>query len=154
MLTSGTFERPRAATPWPRSLLVVIVVVTATVAAWASIEQAQLAQQAGLSADQRSHSRLLQAEMLASIVIALSIVSGLWWAAHTQRVRLSWVAHRDALTGLLNRRAFYSHGEHELAGGDSDSPEVTVVMLDLDGFKDVNDTCGHHVGDLLLVEVS
>lgn len=59
-------------------------------------------------------------------------------------------ANFDILTGLANRGRFYRHVEKALA----QSLPVTVVMIDLDGFKDVNDTLGHAVGDSILCEVA
>jgi len=58
-------------------------------------------------------------------------------------------AHTDALTGLLNRRALYDILQSDLAEG-----EVSVLLLDLDGFKPVNDRHGHAAGDELLRQVS
>ncbi|GAA4746629.1 EAL domain-containing protein [Modestobacter marinus] len=55
----------------------------------------------------------------------------------------------DPLTGLPNRRKFLQLLGARLA----DHPQTAVVMLDVDGFKDVNDALGHPTGDLLLVEV-
>ena len=62
-------------------------------------------------------------------------------------------ALHDALTGLPNRKQF----QHELEaalGARTEVESVAVVILDLDGFKDVNDTLGHHHGDLVLTEVA
>jgi diguanylate cyclase (GGDEF)-like protein len=61
-------------------------------------------------------------------------------------------AGRDVLTGLLNRRGLYHRAERMLAG--PDGLPVTVLMLDLDGFKPVNDTYGHRAGDQVLVTVA
>jgi diguanylate cyclase (GGDEF)-like protein len=56
----------------------------------------------------------------------------------------------DDLTGVLNRRAFLQHLRERIAeGGDG-----AVLLADVDDFKVVNDTHGHRVGDLLLVEVA
>ncbi|MEO8907551.1 MAG: diguanylate cyclase, partial [Microbacteriaceae bacterium] len=60
--------------------------------------------------------------------------------------RLQDLAHRDELTGLPNRRALMSALDGRLAGRQSTS----VIFLDLDGFKGVNDQHGHDVGDALL----
>ena len=61
------------------------------------------------------------------------------------------LANRDALTGLPNRRQFFSH--LETAFKESDGQRLAVGIIDLDGFKPVNDLYGHTVGDNLLVEV-
>lgn len=62
--------------------------------------------------------------------------------------------HHDALTALPNRTRFVQHLDAALAEVQRPTDSTTVLMLDLDGFKDVNDTYGHHFGDLLLVEVA
>ncbi|HZQ83969.1 MAG TPA: EAL domain-containing protein, partial [Acidimicrobiales bacterium] len=61
-------------------------------------------------------------------------------------------ALHDALTGLPNRMLFREHVQEALAGAQDGRPRA-VMLLDLDGFKDVNDTLGHHIGDLLLKQV-
>ncbi|MEM8924280.1 MAG: EAL domain-containing protein [Actinomycetota bacterium] len=60
-------------------------------------------------------------------------------------------ARHDALTGLPNRMLFTEELDRRLDRGSSDP--FAVVLIDLDRFKEVNDTLGHHIGDLLLVEV-
>jgi diguanylate cyclase (GGDEF)-like protein len=59
-------------------------------------------------------------------------------------------AIRDSLTGLYNRRYLDETLETELARAERNQLPVSVVMLDIDHFKDFNDTCGHKFGDLLL----
>jgi diguanylate cyclase (GGDEF)-like protein len=65
--------------------------------------------------------------------------------------RLRWMAHNDALTGLVNRASFRETLQQQLAGTPSPVP-LAVLVFDLDGFKQVNDSCGHAVGDTLLQE--
>jgi diguanylate cyclase (GGDEF)-like protein len=64
--------------------------------------------------------------------------------------QLNDMASTDALTGLPNRRAW----ETSLAGALADTEPVVVAMLDLDHFKDFNDTRGHPAGDRLLKEAA
>jgi diguanylate cyclase (GGDEF)-like protein len=54
---------------------------------------------------------------------------------------------RDSLTGLLNHRAFYERLRQELARAHRGSYQVAVMMIDLDSFKQLNDSRGHLVGD-------
>lgn len=62
-------------------------------------------------------------------------------------------AHHDALTGLPNRAAFHAVAGAELASA-PDGRCTAVLLLDLDGFKLVNDTLGHAAGDALLITVA
>jgi diguanylate cyclase (GGDEF)-like protein/PAS domain S-box-containing protein len=65
---------------------------------------------------------------------------------HEHRCQLEHLAHYDPLTGLPNRVLLRTKIEEACAQGEN----VCVLLLDLDGFKDVNDTLGHQAGDLLL----
>jgi len=56
----------------------------------------------------------------------------------------------DALTGLHNRRAFYQISETESQKLSRYDKDFSVIMLDIDNFKKINDTYGHHTGDKLL----
>jgi len=69
----------------------------------------------------------------------------------TERDALQSLALHDPLTGLANRASLVRHLDQISA--DKTTPHV-VFYLDLDGFKQVNDTHGHHTGDLLLTEVA
>ncbi|MEK1889824.1 MAG: EAL domain-containing protein [Phyllobacterium sp.] len=71
-----------------------------------------------------------------------------------QNYRLKHVAHHDALTGLPNRLLFRQDLEARLKTATSGGPTAVIFLLDLDGFKDVNDTLGHDVGDGLLQAVA
>jgi diguanylate cyclase (GGDEF)-like protein/PAS domain S-box-containing protein len=63
-------------------------------------------------------------------------------------------ANRDPLTGLMNRHAFLEQFGKALARTERTCERVAILFLDLDHFKDVNDTLGHHVGDELLCQVA
>jgi diguanylate cyclase (GGDEF)-like protein len=63
--------------------------------------------------------------------------------------KLQRVATTDELTGLANRERFREAVEQRIAGAGPDG-RFTVMLMDLDRFKEVNDTLGHHYGDVLL----
>lgn len=67
--------------------------------------------------------------------------------------RVDYEARHDALTGLPNRNAFEAYVTERMTDG-SERDGQYVMMLDLDRFKEVNDTLGHHAGDDLLIEFS
>jgi diguanylate cyclase (GGDEF)-like protein/putative nucleotidyltransferase with HDIG domain len=60
----------------------------------------------------------------------------------------------DPLTALPNTRFMFMHLTRELARADRLKSEVSLLVMDLDNFKDINDTYGHHVGDRALREVA
>jgi diguanylate cyclase (GGDEF)-like protein len=60
----------------------------------------------------------------------------------------------DPLTGLPNRRSMFVHLTRELARSERLKGEMALIVMDVDGFKSINDTYGHHVGDHALREVS
>jgi diguanylate cyclase (GGDEF)-like protein len=63
-------------------------------------------------------------------------------------------ALHDSLTGLANRALLADRTEHAIAQAARRNEAVGLLLLDLDGFKEVNDTLGHHCGDLLLQRVA
>jgi diguanylate cyclase (GGDEF)-like protein len=64
--------------------------------------------------------------------------------------QLIHLANHDPLTGLYNRRRFQDELEHELSLANADSAPGALLFLDVDQFKDVNDSLGHRAGDELL----
>jgi len=65
-----------------------------------------------------------------------------------------FLANHDPLTNLPNRARFMERLHEALLNADRDDTQVAVLLLDLDRFKLINDTMGHHVGDLLLKKVA
>ena len=67
---------------------------------------------------------------------------------------IKFQANHDALTGLPNRRMFNEDLTNQLEKAKTEASQIAIMFLDLDRFKYINDTLGHDVGDLLLIEVS
>jgi diguanylate cyclase (GGDEF)-like protein len=89
---------------------------------------------------------LLLGQELAQGVLFLSVVLAVPLAVHYGRLR----AFYDPLTGLANRALFTDRLGHALAAAGRRGSPVTVLLMDLEGFKAINDTLGHRTGDQLL----
>ena len=97
------------------------------------------------------------AELLSAMAAQAEVAldrGGLVQQVHDQALAREHEALHDALTGLPNRTLFAGELDRELAVARSDGSRVAVVLLDLDQFKEVNDTLGHHTGDQLLCQVA
>ena len=75
-------------------------------------------------------------------------------AERAAKAQLYHLAHHDVLTGLLNRYSLHERLEQSLAACRRDAHRLAVLFIDLDRFKVINDTLGHHIGDQLLIEVA
>ncbi|MES2164704.1 MAG: EAL domain-containing protein [Pseudomonadota bacterium] len=63
-------------------------------------------------------------------------------------------ANFDPLTQLPNRRMFHDRLAHDMLKSQRDRSHIAILFIDLDHFKEVNDTLGHHQGDILLVDAA
>jgi diguanylate cyclase (GGDEF)-like protein len=107
---------------------------------------------AGLSLQQLAPSVHVQSEIwnIPKYLVAVGMIVTLLEEQIQQSVHL---AYHDALTGLPNRRLLQDRLVQALAHADRAGHKVAVLLLDLDDFKEVNDTFGHRVGDAALQQV-
>lgn len=87
-------------------------------------------------------------------LIVAGIVGATYARRHRADRRLGYLAQYDQLTGLINRTLFRDRLNSALARARRDGGLVTVMFLDIDGFKDINDRFGHAVGDELLRQIA
>lgn len=88
------------------------------------------------------------------LLLAMCVVSVLHWRSHeSARTALTRLSLHDDLTGLANRRLFMERLEQALADAAARGDSVSLLMMDLDGFKTLNDTFGHAFGDTMLAEI-
>jgi diguanylate cyclase (GGDEF)-like protein/putative nucleotidyltransferase with HDIG domain len=87
-----------------------------------------------------------------ALCLAATVVMCAWHARNQERRReeLARVSRSDPLTGCLNRRGFEERFEAELSRASRSGKPMGLIMLDLDRFKEINDSSGHAAGDELL----
>ncbi|MEU8665257.1 diguanylate cyclase domain-containing protein, partial [Actinoplanes philippinensis] len=103
--------------------------------------------------------QLIAVKVLSIADLLLVILCGLVLLAYHKRTERQaadndYRASHDGLTGLANRRLLTDRVAAAIAEADRGGPGVGLLLLDLNRFKEVNDTLGHHSGDLLLMEVA
>src|SRR2546430_3587599 len=89
-------------------------------------------------------------------VLGCTALMGAWQARNHDVVReeLARASRTDPLTGCLNRRGFEEHAEEAIRRAASVDGTLAVILVDLDGFKQVNDSSGHAAGDQVLRDVT
>ena len=65
--------------------------------------------------------------------------------------KLYELAHTDCLTKIMNRRSFFLHAQNLFEKCHRNRSSLNIVMIDLDNFKNINDTYGHNIGDQILI---
>lgn len=97
--------------------------------------------------------RALLLEMVFDINYALGVFEQR--KAHRQaQEEILYLGQHDALTGLSNRSKLEEHARHVIGLAQRNPASMALIFLDLDHFKDINDTLGHGVGDLVLIEMA
>jgi diguanylate cyclase (GGDEF)-like protein len=92
-----------------------------------------------------------------SYLFVIALVTGpafgfFWMVSRQLQHDLTELTIKDQLTGILNRRGLNSLAHYEFSKRNKVNKNLTVMMLDIDHFKKINDTYGHHIGDHILVE--
>lgn len=110
-----------------------------------------------VSRDVEIAQQTLRLGVMTTLVAGGSLFGFFWWLVGRIGRRLEFdeqklreMATRDGLTGLFNHRMFYSILERETARARRHNRSVSLLMLDIDHFKRVNDTYGHRAGDRIL----
>lgn len=95
---------------------------------------------------------------VALIVLGVGVPGGLLLhnanARRRVELQVDYLDHHDSLTGLVNRNTFADRVSAIIAGNDAETHKIGVLSIGIDGFKSINDSLGHHVGDLMLTEIS
>jgi diguanylate cyclase len=109
-----------------------------------------------LQLQQQVDQQSAQNSRLYMLLFALLAASVGYWAYKTKRMQMSVkrMAETDALTGVCNRHHFTLLAEKTLARSATAGEPAALVMFDLDHFKSINDSYGHHTGDWVLKQVA
>lgn len=102
--------------------------------------------------EERQHVTLVLSPLLGTIAVILLVVC--WRAVRRYRVSIEHLALHDDLTGLANRKRLQQLTDAAIITAARSGTTVALVLLDLDGFKEINDVFGHGVGDELLSAVA
>jgi diguanylate cyclase (GGDEF)-like protein len=118
--------------------------------------QQEQSSQAVISADESYSKARVLLLWLCSLTILIGVVVGAVVLRRVMRQsrELEQKALFDDLTGLPNRSLFFDRLGHAAANYENEQKPFSIVIVDLDRFKEVNDVQGHHVGDLLLKHVA
>lgn len=128
-----------------------------TAAYWLAITSGLMLTRAGATAIQGGAPPLFGVGPTANLLVALSVIVSLgavfaYFLLFSGRLtaELELQAHLDPLTDLLNRRAFEARATQELKRAARDGTALSLLMVDANDFKRINDTLGHQAGDTAL----
>ena len=108
----------------------------------------------------RKDGKIILVRLSAKAIAPWELDRGIIWIAEdvteqrTEIARIQFLAHHDTLTGLPNRLLLNDRLKIAAAQAARSKSLAALIFLDLDKFKQINDTLGHPVGDLLLIEVA
>ncbi|MGH1352993.1 MAG: putative bifunctional diguanylate cyclase/phosphodiesterase [Methyloligellaceae bacterium] len=92
------------------------------------------------------------------IAVSFGLPAGLFYWKHHQKRKadkqLSYLARHDAMTGFVNRTYFLKGLEKKLQEQENQKSVTAIYYLDLDRLKEINDSMGHHAGDMMIYEAS
>jgi diguanylate cyclase (GGDEF)-like protein len=108
---------------------------------------------AGIAHDTQRLYLFLAAGLTLLYLLLFRIVAGASTRLRRQAAENEHLALHDPLTDLPNRSLFHDRSQQAILSARRDGTGVALMILDLDRFKEVNDTLGHHNGDLLLQEI-
>ena len=125
-------------------------------AAQASYRQADaLRQRAALNARTTATAQAVAAAVLLAVLGAAAAMAFAWWRRlRKEEVLSQHRAMHDELTGLPNRLVLHDRLEQALLTSNREGASTALVVLDLDRFKEINDSLGHDYGDLLLQQIA
>ena len=101
-----------------------------------------------------AHWIIIYTALMGLMIVHSSLSDDLKQALNDERSKFKHMASHDPLTGLANRHQFDENLSKSLNRSDRHQKSTALFFLDLDGFKPINDTLGHDVGDIVLQEIS
>ena len=119
-----------------------------------SLESVNLAGLLGIAYGREDHLSEQESSIIRSVLSVMVMVVGSSKALSRTLSELEYYSVHDPLTGLHNRRYFNDLLAYELERSERFGHEFSILMLDLDDFKDVNDTYGHPCGDSVLKQAA
>lgn len=108
-----------------------------------------------LRLQQALDAKAMETSRLYMVMMAILLLSIVFWMVRVKRsqLRFKWLSSCDGLTGIFNHQHFMTDSARALRVLEKRSGEGSLIFLDLDHFKQVNDTYGHAIGDELLRHV-